>query len=245
MNKTTNEFTIYEYPEKVRLGTDCDGGYVIGTGIGQYDCYISAGVSTEESFSRDFIHKYGMTRENSFAFDGTIHRYPTEYTNQITFICKNIGAEKNEHTANLIYFMEKYKNIFLKMDIEGSEYCWMSILTQDMLSTFKQIVIEFHGIYDEVSHGFTREQKRNCFQKLADTHYLIHVHGNNYSRLMENNLPNVMEFTYVRKDCFLVPPPLNQTPLPIPGLDMPNRKNHVDYSLTDGTGQLFSQTPRR
>jgi hypothetical protein len=63
--------------------------------VNSYDCYISAGVSNEESFSRDFINKYNMTSQNSFAFDGTINNYPYEYTKNITFYKKNIDGSRN------------------------------------------------------------------------------------------------------------------------------------------------------
>ena len=47
---------VFSFDNKIRLGEKCDGGYVIGDISGNYDCYISAGVSNEESFSRDFIN---------------------------------------------------------------------------------------------------------------------------------------------------------------------------------------------
>lgn len=50
----------------------CDGGYVIGELLGNYDCYISAGIGWDESFSRDFINRYNMNKYNSYGFDGTI-----------------------------------------------------------------------------------------------------------------------------------------------------------------------------
>ena len=49
---------VYKYDKKIRLGTNGDGGYVMAELDGGYDCYISAGISDEESFSRDFIDKY-------------------------------------------------------------------------------------------------------------------------------------------------------------------------------------------
>ena len=51
---------IYSLADKKRLGIIQDGGYIIGIVDGTYDFYISAGVSTEESFSRDFINLYGI-----------------------------------------------------------------------------------------------------------------------------------------------------------------------------------------
>ena len=67
--------------QKIRLGVSGDGGYVIADLGAIYDCYISAGVSTEESFSRDFIaycnkNEKKLNITNSFAFDGTIETYP-------------------------------------------------------------------------------------------------------------------------------------------------------------------------
>ena len=64
-----------------------DGGYVIGDlDEPNYDCYISAGIENEESFSASFIEKYDMNEYNSFGFDGTINHYPYNYTKNISFI---------------------------------------------------------------------------------------------------------------------------------------------------------------
>ena len=79
---------VFNFDKKIRLGVNTDGGYVIADLNCNYDCYISAGVSDEESFSRDFIEKYDMNEYNSFAFDGTINSYPYNYTNKISYIKK-------------------------------------------------------------------------------------------------------------------------------------------------------------
>jgi hypothetical protein len=48
---------VYKFDNKIRCGVNKDGGYVIGdiNDESGYDCYISAGVNNEESFSKDFI----------------------------------------------------------------------------------------------------------------------------------------------------------------------------------------------
>jgi hypothetical protein len=79
---------VYNFDKKIRCGTDEDGGYVIAELDGEYDCYISAGISDEESFSRDFINKYNINKNNSYGFDGTINNYPYQYTENIQFIKK-------------------------------------------------------------------------------------------------------------------------------------------------------------
>jgi len=221
--------TVYQFDKKLRLGSNCDGGYVIGDLDIIYDCYISAGISNEESFSRDFINKYNMNKENCFGFDGTITDYPYHYTNKITFFKKNIGGVNSENISNLTEFTSQFNNIFLKIDIEGGEYPWLLNLDESHLTKFKQIVIEFHGINDN-SWSATYDDKIKCLTKLHNTHYLIHAHGNNHSSI-KNNIPDVIELTYVNKKYFDSPPKLNQTPLPIQDLDFPNRSGSSDYDL--------------
>ncbi len=207
-----------------------DGGYVIGElDNPKYDCYISAGIADEESFSVDFIEKYNMNEYNSFAFDGTIHNYPYRYTNKISFIKKNINAYNDNFNSNLDYLINKYNNIFLKMDIEGGEYPWLLLLDENQLSKFKQIVIEFHGITND-GWGWSNVDKIICLAKLANTHYIIHAHGNNNS-FMLNGIPNVIELTFVNKKYFNSIPKLNKQNLPIENIDCRNVIHHDDFIL--------------
>lgn len=224
---------VYQFDKKVRYGAMTDGGYVVGDIGGGYDCYISAGVGNEESFSRDFIREQNMTKDNSFAFDGTILSYPYEYTEQITFFRKNIGNHETNKTTNLSNYTNTYNNIFLKMDIEGGEYEWLSGITLEQLSKFKQIVIEFHYMNTaDKSWGLYQNHKKDCLQKLATTHYLIHAHGNNCGGPVINGVPNVIELTYIRKNTVANVPQRNTTRFPIPGLDFPNDLNTPDINLS-------------
>ena len=248
----------FDTSKKIRLGVNNDGGYVIADiaggaegaeGGGAYDCYISAGVSNEESFTRDFLQRYAsacsLNETNCFAFDGTIAAYPTQYTDKITFFKKNIGggAEDVEVGAgagaaadvvsetNLLFVLDKYSRVFLKMDIEGGEYPWLMRMTADDLRKIRQIVIEFHGITG-TGWGSSFEDKWACIKKLSETHYFVHAHGNNYSHVI-SHIPDVIELTCIEKsyfaDCGV--PPLNKTPLPIIGLDFANCSGRHDIDL--------------
>ena len=48
---------VYQFDpnKKMRYGRERDGGYVIADLGIKYDCYLSCGVATEESFTRDFL----------------------------------------------------------------------------------------------------------------------------------------------------------------------------------------------
>lgn len=224
---------VHAFDNKIRLGANTDCGYVIADIEGNYDCYISAGISDEESFSRDFINKYNMNRTNSFGFDGTIKRYPYKYTKKISFIRKNINTYTDDKNANLSILMNNFNSIFLKMDIEGAEVPWLLSIEESQLKKFKQIAIEFHGILND-GWGNKYEDKIKCLKKLSETHYLVHAHGNNFFGTLPNKnipIPELIELTYVNKDYFQSEPKLNTTPLPIQNLDYPCYSMRPDLNL--------------
>ena len=55
-----HELRLFHYPNKIRYGDNGDGGCVVADLDIKYDCYISAGIAEEESFTRDFLqaHSY-------------------------------------------------------------------------------------------------------------------------------------------------------------------------------------------
>lgn len=211
---------VYNFDKKIRCGVNSDGGYVFAELNDVYDCYISAGISNEESFSRDFINRYNIDKNNSYGFDGTIIDYPYQYTQNIQFIKKNINNFNDDNNSNLLNLTDVYNNIFLKMDIEGGEYTWLLQIDESRLNKFKQIVIEFHGITNN-GWGCNYDDKVKCLEKLSKTHYIIHAHGNNHGPVV-NNIPDVIELTYINKNYFNTPPKLNTQFLPIYNLDFSN-----------------------
>lgn len=231
---------VYSFDKKTRCGVNSDGGYVFADLPGTYDCYISAGISNEESFSRDFIEKHKTT--NNFGFDGTIEEYPSEYARDIQFFKKNIGDCNNDKYTDLSFLTDKYNDIFLKMDIEGGEYPWLLKFDETRLQQFKQIVIEFHGIMDD-SWGCDMKDKVKCLEKLSKSHYIIHAHGNN-NGLAVNRIPEVIELTYIRKD-YLQSPVKNTEPLPVADLDFPNSVFREDFDLNTYPFVSCPQVPVR
>jgi hypothetical protein len=220
---------VHHFDKKVRCGANEDGGYVFAELDGGYDCYISAGISNEESFSRDFINKYDMNRYNSYGFDGTINNYPYNYTRKISFVKKNINSFTDNKNSNLSFFTTNYNNIFLKMDIEGGEYPWLLQIDEAQLNKFKQIVIEFHAITNNEC-GCNYIDKMKCLEKLSKTHYIIHEHGNNAGNIIYN-IPDIIELTYVNKKYFNSVPELNRQSLPTHNLDFPNIPSKNDINM--------------
>jgi hypothetical protein len=113
----------------------------------------------------------------------------------------------------------------LKMDIEGVEFDWIKSISDNQLNNIKQILIEIHF------NPFTKfnEDKWNIIEKLSKTHYLVHIHGNNYSDLISINnlvLPETIECTFIRKKDIEKLDKINfQSPTSI---DIPNNSSKYD-----------------
>ena len=57
--------------EKIRIGSNMDGGYVIVNGM-QYDSMISCGIANDINFEKEFCLKYPGIK--CIAYDGTIDK---------------------------------------------------------------------------------------------------------------------------------------------------------------------------
>jgi hypothetical protein len=221
--------------EKIRIGSQNDGGYILSDLPNNYDLFISCGIDNNVDFEIDFIHKYGTP---CHAFDGTIHNLP-QHVNNTFFNKLNIGTENTDHTTNLKELIQKYENIMLKMDIETFEFRWIDALSTEELQKFKQMVIEFHFPFTDYALPTSfdiptsSEYKMNILQKLAETHYLVHFHPNTVcgvTTFQGYTVPNVFEGTYIRKDC-QSNIGLNDIPIPHP-LDRKNRESDADIFLS-------------
>ena len=219
--------TLYKAPFcRYRLGRDGDGGYIVFDLPCTYDLLLSGGVSDDISFEVAFCSLHPQVP--CVAFDGTVEGLPEKHPN-ITFFKKNIGKANTDSLTNWHEYLNKFQNIFIKMDIEGHEFPWLSTLTTNQLQNVAQIVMEFHN----PNSAFHQEQ----FDKLNQTHYLVHLHGNNCSQdLTIHNgvvVPNVFEVTYVNKRFFQTTPSLNTVKLP----------TELDHTNSPGAPELTIDYP--
>ncbi len=222
--------TVYKpIDEKIRLGKNNDGGYVMMNLDTKYDLFISCGVSDDVSFENAVLERYSCLSK-CLAFDGTIDKIPADANQKIEFIKKNIGGTNTNEVSNLHQEIVNYSNILLKCDIEGSEYELFALLNEQQMMSFKQIVIEIH-------YPFANESTWSILGKLQQTHYLCHLHVNNHCGTTTFNttdgklliVPNVFEAAYIRKEQVLE---RSNAPIPDPNLDQPNVLDKEEISLT-------------
>jgi hypothetical protein len=135
-------------------------------------------------------------------------------------IHKFVGLNTNSNnycTLSSILDNTKHKNIFLKIDIEGSEYRLLNtiILNQDRISG---LVLEFHDC--DLHINLIKHFIQNFSLQL------VHIHANNYAPIrLDDGLPLVLEFTF-SKYCTV----LNETLLPHK-FDTPNDKGRPEINL--------------
>ncbi len=222
-------FEVYKIDKgiKKRFGNpNGDGGYIIIDDIGNYDCLLSCGIANDISFEEEFLSIHNKTF--CFAFDGTINNLPhqnTEESKKIFFIKKNIDSSNNLHP-----FLENYKDIFLKMDIEGHEFKWIHELKDEYLKNIKQIVIEFHLYTKKHWYHDKLLYYHNLFKKINKNHALVHLHVNNCKgcqKVEGKDFPMVFECTYIRKE-FIEKYELSEDPIPS-NLDKKNTNNPEIY----------------
>ena len=127
---------------------------------------------------------------------------------------------KKDITIREIFDKINSQNIFLKCDIEGSEY----YIIDDILEYHNRIdviVLEFHWV-DKNLELFSESIK-----KLLKHFSIVHIHGNNHKPLVKNiNIPEVPEITFVNNK--FVNEKKYVTDFPRQNLDNPNNSNIED-----------------
>tara|TARA_A100001035_G_scaffold54342_1_gene39944 strand:- start:806 stop:1597 length:792 start_codon:yes stop_codon:yes gene_type:complete len=141
------------------------------------------------------------------------------------FYLKKIGKCQNCLSLNdIITNHIEEEKLFLKIDIEGSEYDILEDIISNK-SKIQGIVIEFH----EVSKNL--DKIINFTNKLNTHLYLVHIHANNYSIKELDQFPEAIEITYSKKNLHLNIKP-NEKKYPLKNLDHPNSKRSPDIKIS-------------
>ena len=114
--------------------------------------------------------------------------------------------------------------VFVKIDIEGSEYRILDDLL-DHSENILAFVIEFHDV-DIVTERFNA-----LIGKIKNDFFIVHIHGNNLGGLTPFNFPIAPEITFLNKRFFSAAPPPSRSKYPVPGLDSPNYPGFPDIAF--------------
>ena len=202
-----------------RIGGDSDGGYLVGeNSLKKTKILISLGIEDNWQFEKEFQIKNNKIRVQCYD-DKSILRYlikkfiielifsPWNYRLNFIKYFKNI-IEFHKIKKKINFFQKKIfyydlkkilqniknNNIFLKIDIEGTEYR----ILEEIIENQKKIVglvIEFHDFdyHKKMVYNFCKRLNLN----------LIHIHPNNFGVKDKNGDPTVLELTFEKNPIIL------------------------------------------
>jgi hypothetical protein len=203
----------------IRLGPDKDGGYIIPDDLEGITACFSPGVADEAGFELDCT-KRGMT---VYMADASVEAPPIE-NNKFSFIKKFLGAVSKDNQITLdSWVLDQTKKVsndlILQIDIEGAEYEVFINASEELLSRFRIIVVEFHNLDYLFDSTFYRVA-RAAFDSILKHHSCVHIHPNNTAGVITSSglsIPKTMEFTFYRNDRMpsVISPALIPNPLDI------------------------------
>ena len=194
-----------------RIGKENDGGYLINSeSILKSDYLLSFGIFDDWSFEKSFkkynknakIFCYDDIISLNFVFTRSIKKIILDLIkfkfnnifknlyNIIDYIFINYKIKfykKKIIAGDIQEIIKNLDKVFLKIDIEGSEYD----ILEDILKVQNKIsalIIEFHDVDKnrDVIERFIEKFKLN----------LTHIHPNNYGKLDKNNDPIIIELSF-------------------------------------------------
>ena len=208
-------FQPYYCDDLIRLGKNNDGGYLINKqDVLMTKKIISFGIGKDCSFEQDFTN---INDCELYAFD--INKL--EDNIKPFFNKKRKFKKQNINNLDLNKILNSDK-IFLKCDIEGSEYELLDKLIEHN-KKFIGLVIEFH----EITNNENFNKLTNFISKIDQK--LIHTHINNYFyyKTQTQNIPDILELTFTNSINIKY-----KKELKLPNvLDMPNNSNDEEFEI--------------
>lgn len=185
-----------------RKGSSYDGGYVFCDLGVDYEKLISFGVGDNCDFE-DALS--GLVTDIDL-YDHTVDQLPLQIENGAFHKVglSHIATQGFVTLHQVSNDPRPGQHNLLKIDIEGGE--WNAIDSTDtlILKNYSQIFLELHNLH-RVHNSDRLEQYIRVLRKLRKNHYLVSIHGNNwspYSVIRGVPIPDTVEITLLRKDLY-------------------------------------------
>ena len=201
----------------IRVGARGDGGYLIPDDLGSIQYCFSPGVSTVV----DFEIQLAARNIQSFLADYSVDGPPTPLP-QLVFDKKFIGTSDNDTCMTLASWKQRYLpqyrgDLLLQMDIEGAEYAVILSTPEELLRSFRIIVLELHHL-ERLFEPFAHAIMKACFEKLLTFFFVVHSHPNNCAGRVRRSgleIPRALELTLYNRNRAAPGAYLQQFPHPL------------------------------
>ncbi|RVK62323.1 hypothetical protein CN155_01655 [Sinorhizobium meliloti] len=215
----------------VRIGKQNDGGYIMyEPGLAGLVAY-SFGINDDVSWDADMA-KRGF---DVYMYDHTIEALPYE-DSKFNWLKQGIlGTGETPELKTLEHFLRMNdhfdrSDMVLKIDVEGYEWDVFAEVSDEVISKFQQIVVEYHW-FDHVQNQELVTKMQKGLSRLHRLFAPVHVHANNYCDVaVIGNVPiaPVLEITYLRRSSFRTVTSTKTFPT---AMDQPNNPGLPDIWL--------------
>jgi len=201
----------------MRLGPDGDGGYLVPDDLGGIVACFSPGVDTVSGFEVDCADR-GM---RVFLADASVDA-PAVDDARLHFSKRNVANVTDEHAMTIDDWMRDALgtgagDLMMQMDIEGAEWSVLPDISPQLMSRFRVLVVELHHLGDlHIASAFTHMAA--VLRRILHTHVCMHIHPNNCGAVVTRHgieIPDIMEFTFVRRDAVTVAGFVTEFPHPL------------------------------
>ena len=199
--------------EKIRIGNNSDGGYILPIKcLDSADLCVSYGLGPNITFELELISR----NIKVLGFDKYI-------TKKIPWAKEKILRQYQD--VSELPEVKKSENIILKIDVEGGE--WNFFKTIDTNHFSKCVSCFVFELHLQMNY---KKIPLSIMEKMFDSHYVIHVHGNNFS-YVKDFIPNSLEITLAHKK-FFNKIEIDKQKYPIKNIDYANHVKKQDVSLS-------------
>ena len=211
----------------IRIGPAGDGGYLVPDDLEGIVASISPGVSDECGFDTQIADR-GIVVHLA---DASVSAPPINHRN---FRFRPVFIETYESSSTttleeMVLSAAPEGDLLLQMDVEGAEYRVLNSGSSKLLARFRIMVIEFHDL-SALFTPFGLREIGPVFRKILLTHEVVHIHPNNYQPPNSAGsliVPQVMEFTFYRKDAGMFEERTVTFPHPLDAPNFPDRPDLV------------------
>src|SRR6056300_1464832 len=208
----------------VRIGKSNDGGYLVCKKVvKQSEFLISFGISNDFSFEKYFVELNKLNLNKFISEIINTFKFYNFFNNKDNFVYfEKIGVGGNRiwkdiRFEDIIKKTNFNKKIFIKIDIEGSEYRILDDIIK-FEDHIEGLVIEFHQVDLNI-------ERINNFIKKTNLK-LINIQNNNFNKNKLNNSTTSLEISFSKE-----PEKISENiKLPHP-LDQKNNPNISDINL--------------
>ena len=153
--------------------------------------------------------------------------YPIFFRGNVIHFKTRVWPDRQQESATIDDIFGRLppeSRVFVKMDIEGSEYRVLDDLLRHA-DTIEAIAIEFHDI-DMLVQRFNE-----LTEKIKEKFHIVHIHANNHMGVTPCNFPIALEVSFLNRRNFASIPERSLLEYPVPGLDQPNNPRSPDIKL--------------